>query len=119
MTLLNNLIDNNYISYGLFATTAGFIGYLVINSYFTPTVINTPNSPPTFNFTLDQLKDIEIHSQQETHKNLILDQLDNEGEFDEIFKQILTEEEYKQYQAELLDADNDFSQNLQDIFDLF
>ncbi len=34
------------------------------------------------------------------------------------FKNIFTEEEYEQYQAELLDADNDFSQNLQDIFDV-
>ena len=52
MTIFNNIIDNNYVIYGLLTTTIGFMGYLVIKSYLNSTVIETPNSPQTFNFTL-------------------------------------------------------------------
>jgi len=48
MTLFNNLIDNNYVIYGLFTITAGLTTYLVIKSYLYPSIIETP---PTFNFT--------------------------------------------------------------------
>jgi hypothetical protein len=123
MKILNYIIDNDYVIYGLIATTVGFIGYKFISSYAISTPIQTPNSPPTFNLTLDQLKEIEIQSEQETHKlslnqlKELKDRLDNEEELDDILKNILTEEQFKLYQAELLDPKNDFSDNLQDIFD--
>jgi hypothetical protein len=124
--LINNLLNNELVSIclisGIVCLTTGYF----IKSYLDSTHFQTPNSPPTFNFRLDQLKEIENQSQEESNKNLSLDQLkqleerlDNEGEFDDLFKEILTEEEYKQYQEELLDPENDFSQNLQDIFDNF
>jgi hypothetical protein len=96
MTLLNNLIDNNYVSYGLFATTAGFIGYLVIKSYFYTTVIQTPNSPPTFNFTLDQLKECGV----------ILDRgealaQEDRDKLDLDLQTIMGEEQYNQFNQEL------------------
>ena len=119
--IINNDLVYIYLISGIIIITTGCF----IKSYFYSTVIETPNSPPTFNFSLDQLKEIEIQSEQETHKKLSLEQskelediLDNEGDLNEFVKNIFTEEEYEQYQAELLDADNDFSQNLQDIFDV-
>lgn len=126
--IINNLLNNDLISICLISgivclTTGYFIKYKFLNS----SLIETPNSPPTFNFSLDQLKEIENQSQVESHKKGTLDQLkelkelkenlDNEGEVKDILKRRLTKEEYEQYQAELLDPDNDFSQNLQDIFD--
>lgn len=33
MTIFNYLIDNNYVFYGLFTTTVGFIGYKFVSSY--------------------------------------------------------------------------------------
>lgn len=126
--IINNLLNNDLITICLISgivclTTGYFIKYKILNS----TNIETPNSPPTFNFSLDQLKEIENQSQVESYKKGTLDQLkelkelkenlDNEGEVKDILKRRLTKEEYEQYQAELLDPDNDFSQNLQDIFD--
>ena len=128
--MTNLLVDNNYVIYGLLTTTIGFMGYLVIKSYLNSTVIETPNSPQTFNFTLDQLREIQdiLNNEGEfetpnlplkitTEQNKeVQDILDNEGELDDYFKQIFTTEEYNQYKAELLHPENDFSQNLQDIF---
>jgi len=128
--MLNYLIDNNYVIYGLLPTTVGFIGYLVIKSYFYPTIIETPQ---TFNITLEQLEEVQgiLDNEREyetpnlplkitTEQNKeVQDLLDNEGDLDEHLKQIFTKEQYDQYKAELLDPDNDFSQNLQDIFDNF
>jgi hypothetical protein len=33
MTILNFIIENDYVFYGLYATTAGFMGYKFISSY--------------------------------------------------------------------------------------
>jgi len=133
MFIFNNIIDNNYVFYSLFTTTAGLITYLVIKSYLNSSVIETPNSPQTFYFTPDQMSKIKdiLDNEEEyetpnfplkitTEQNKELqDILDNEGDLDEYLKQILTTEEYDQYKAELLNPDNDFSENLQDIFDNF
>src|SRR5947208_1601753 len=101
MTIFNNLIDNNYVIYGLFPTTVGLISYLVIKSYFYSTIIETPNSPQTFNLNLEQLKEVQVllenKGELETH-NLPLkitpeqnkevqDLLDNEGELEVYLKE--------------------------------
>jgi len=57
MLILNNLIDNQYVIYGSLTSTAGLITYLVIKSYFK--VIETPNSPPTFNLTHEQTQELQ------------------------------------------------------------
>jgi hypothetical protein len=125
-TILSNLIDNDVIVYSLCTVTICLITGFYIKSYFYSSIIEIPNSPPTFNFSLDQLKEIENQSEQESHKELSVEQieeledkLDKEEELDDIFKEILNEEEFKQYQSELLNPDVDFSDNLQDIFDKY
>ncbi len=86
--IINNDLVYIYLISGIIIITTGCF----IKSYFYSTVIETPNSPPTFNFSLDQLKEIEIQSEQETHKKLSLEQskelediLDNEGDLNEFF----------------------------------
>jgi len=132
MFIFNNIIDNNYVVYAVTITTISLISYLVIKS-FSSSIIETPNSPQTFNFTLEQLKELQDILDNEgefetpnlplkitTEQNKeVQDILDNEGDLDEYLKQILTTEEYDQYKTELLNPDNDFSENLQDIFDNF
>ena len=127
------LIDNNYVIYGLISCGVCLISGFFIKSYFYSTLIETPNSPKTLNFTLDQMREIQDILDNEgeyetpnlplkitTEQNKeVQDILDNEGELDDYFKQIFTTEEYNQYKAELLHPENDFSQNLQDIFDNF
>jgi hypothetical protein len=107
------LLNNDLILIGLCSISVCLITGYCINYYFSPIVISTSYSPPTFNISLDELKEIEIQSEQETDKNLSVDT----RELEDLLKEIFTEEEYNQYQAEMLVADNDFSQNLQDIFD--
>jgi hypothetical protein len=128
--LLNN--DLNLICVISVCLITGITGYF-IKSYFYSSVIETPNSPQTFNFTPEQLKEVQVllenKGELETpnlplkitpeQNKEVQDLLDNEGELDDYLKQIFTKEQYDQYQAELLDPDNDFSQNLQDIFDNF
>jgi len=109
-------INNDLVFYSLFISSGVLLTGLFIKSYFYPTVIETPYSPPTFNLTLQQLREIETPPLP-SNSSLVQDILDNEGDFNDIFKDILTEEEYNQYQTELLDPDNDFSENLQAIFD--
>ena len=115
MTLFNYILDNNYVIYGLFTTTAGFIGYLVIKSYFYPNIIQTPNSAPqTFNFNLEQLKEIQDILDEgdrlDKETNNKLDQLDQE------IQNILGEENYAEFNPEIQEFEDQFSQELPDIF---
>jgi|SRR5579864_692261 len=122
MTIFSNLINNDIIFYSLCTVTVCLITGFYIKSYFYSSIIEIPNSPPTFNLSLDQLKQIEKQSEQELsveQMEELEDKLDKEEELDEIFKEILNEAEFKQYQSELLNPDVDFSDNLQDIFDKY
>lgn len=98
----NDFLINNNLA--LISGIVIFItGYFFIKSKFlNSSEIET--SPLTSNSSVEQ----EIQTR-----------LDNEENLDDILKQILTKEEYDQYQAELLNPANDFSENLQVIFDSF
>lgn len=123
------LLDNNYVIYALFTSTVGFMGYLIIKSYFYSSIIDSPNSPQTFKLSPELLKECqeildnegeyEIPNLSPELNKEVQDTLDNEGELDDFLKNIFSEEEYNQYKEELLYPENDFSQNLQDIFDNF
>jgi hypothetical protein len=57
---MNYILNNNDLVIYTFCTISiCLITGFIIKSYFYSTVIQTPNSPQTFNFTLDQLKEIE------------------------------------------------------------
>jgi hypothetical protein len=126
-----NFIDNNLIVYSL-CTISGLIitGFYIKYYFYSTPVINTSYSPPTFNISLDQLKEIEIESEKKARDKFaqeLQDILDNENlpyqetqdQLDQVFKDYLTEEGYDQYRSELENVDNDFSEIIQDIFDIF
>lgn len=62
-------MDNDVILLGLCTITVCLITGFCIKYYFVTTEIETPNSPPTFNFTTNQLREIEIQAE-----NTIIDQ---------------------------------------------
>jgi hypothetical protein len=113
MTLINNLIDNNYIIYGLCTTTACFIGYLVIKSYFYSTIIETPNSPPTFNLSGEQMDTLnKIIEKWEELENVNEDIQNIIGE--EVFDRM--EHKFKNLENEIEDRFEDLEEELLDTF---
>jgi ribosomal protein S13 len=53
--LLNNDLDLICLISGIVCLTTGYF----IKSYFETTIIQTPNSPPTFNLTHEQIQELE------------------------------------------------------------
>jgi hypothetical protein len=111
MTIFNNLIDNNYVIYGLFPTTVGLISYLVIKSYFYSTIIETPNSPQTFNFTPEQFLSINSFLDQ----GGVLNKETNDR-LDQDLQTIMGEDDYNNFQDDLQAINNEFSQELLRVF---
>jgi hypothetical protein len=103
MTLFNTLIDNNYVIYTLTTTTVCLIIGLVIKYYFYSTVIETPNSPPIFNLTMDQIEEIqeifdkgdELDKEIPQNPNLDRDQ-DMLDQGDEEIKPIFNDDQLKE-----------------------
>lgn len=111
------------------------IGY--IKSYFYPTISETPNSPPTFNLTLEQLREAEAEVNQNQKFNFTPEQmkdikqkLDNgetldqetKDKLDEDFKNILGLENYAEFQADMQQIHADMENELQELLnnlDLF
>lgn len=107
------LIDNNYIIYGLCTTTACFIGYLVIKSYFYSTIIETPNSPPTYNLSGEQMDTLnKIIEKWEELENVNEDIQNIIGE--EVFDRM--EHKFKNLENELEDRFEDLEEELLDTF---
>ena len=115
MTIFNNLIDNNYIILSICTVSVCLItGYFIKRSYFSSTVNETPNSPQTFNFTSEQLKEI----------NYFLDEGNNldketQDKLDEDFKTLIGEDLYSDMTQELGEINNQFTQELAEIFTNF
>jgi hypothetical protein len=107
MTLINNLIDNNYIIYGLCTTTACFIGYLVIKSYFYSTIIETPNSPPTFNLSGEQMDTL----------NKIIERWEELENVNEDIQNIIGEEVFDRMEHNFEDLENKFEERFEDLED--
>lgn len=96
MQFINYLTDNNLIKYCFIATIPAVIAYFVLKPYFNSTEI--PDSPQTFNFTHDQIKEMLDRGEelnQETRELL-----------DEDFQLILGEEQ------EMMQALQDLFSNL-------
>ena len=110
MTIFNNIIDNNYIIYGLVLTTTGFITYLVLKSYFTTTIIDTPNSPKTFNFTPEQVSQINKFMEEGGVLNK-----ETSDKIDEDFKTVLGVN-HDQFQADTQLLEDELNRELEKIF---
>jgi hypothetical protein len=107
MTLINNLIDNNYIIYSLYTTTACFIGYLVIKSYFYSTIIETPNSPPTFNLTGEQMDTL----------NKIIEKWEELENVNEDIQNIIGEEVFERMEHKFQNLENEIEDRFEDLED--
>jgi hypothetical protein len=114
-TLLNHdLINNDLLLYYLIPCTICLISGFFIKSIFYPTDIKSPNSPETFNFTHQQLEEInEIMDRG--------DQLDQQTQdkLDEDFKNILGEEDYNNLNQQIKGIQNELENTLKDLFDSF
>lgn len=109
--MVNFLIDNNYVFYGLCSVSICLITGYFIKSYFYSTVIETPNSPQTFNFTNNQLNEIQdLLEQGEDLDPQIQEQLNQD------FQNILGEENFANFQQDVQDLETELVQQLQDIF---
>jgi hypothetical protein len=112
-----------YILISAISLISGFY----IKSYFF-TKVQTPNSPPTFNFTHEQIKEIndlldktnvfekdisEIN--QIAERGSVLDK-DLSDKLDEDFKNILGEEDYSDFTQEMQEIQDELQKALQDIF---
>jgi predicted PurR-regulated permease PerM len=105
--------NNDILFYGLFTGMVGAVGYLIIKSYFYSTVIETPNSPPTFNLSPNQIKELnEILDKGDKLDKEIQDKVDQD------FQTILGENA-DQFNQDIQEIQNDLENTLRDIFDSF
>jgi hypothetical protein len=111
--MLNNLLNNNLLNNdlviiclisGVVCLTTGYF----IKTFFYSSPINTPQ---TFNFTHEQLKEL----QHTLDKGDALDK-EIQDKLDQDIEQILGEENYAEFQQELQQIQADFDNQLQDIF---
>lgn len=56
---MNYQINNGLVFYSLFISTGVLLTGSFIKSYFYSTVIETPYTPPTFNYTPQQLREMD------------------------------------------------------------
>jgi|ERR1700722_1017923 len=108
---MNNLLNNDIIIYSLCTVTLCLITGYYIKSYFNSTVIESPNSPPTFNLNHEQIKEIQGILDKG-------DELDKEtrDKLDQDFKSILGPENHAEYQQEIQEIQDQLNQQIQDIF---
>jgi hypothetical protein len=112
MSLFNIIYDNsNIMFYSVFIGTASLLTVLFIKSYLVSTNIETPNSPPTFNFSQEQLNEVQAILDRG-------DQLDQETQdlLDQDLQTIMGEDLYNEMQADLQALDVEFANQLQDLF---
>ena len=111
--LMNYILNNDLVIYSLCSVTICLVtGYFIKSYLYSVSLSNqTPNSPPTFNFTLEELKQIE----DSLDNNNELDQ-ETKNKLDHDFKNMLGEEHYEEFTKEMQDINTDLTQQLQDIF---
>jgi hypothetical protein len=112
INVLNNNLDNEIVIYIMITTTVCFIGYLAIKSYLNITEIETPNSPPTYNLSGDQIETLnkiidrwdELEDVNEDIQNIICEEVfDRMEEKFETLENII-EERFQNLEEELLDT---------------
>jgi hypothetical protein len=86
-------------------------GYFLKSKILNPPINQTPNSPPTFNFTHEQIREINALLDD----GGVLNQETND-KLDQDLK-IMLGEEYENYQADILKIEEEFTSGLQLILD--
>nr|AWB36237.1 hypothetical protein [Lactarius sp. (in: basidiomycete fungi)] len=106
---MNNIINNELVFICLISSIVCLTTGYFIRSYIDSRVIETPNSPLTFNFTREQLQEV----QQLLERGEELDQ-ETQVKLDLDFKTILGDDFY-QFEAEMQEIHDQFSLELQQI----
>ncbi len=109
--MIENLLQNNFVSIYIISGVVCIITGYYIKSYFYSTVIETPNSPPTFNFNNEQIKEIQAILDKG-------DKLDKEKQeqLDQDFRAMLGDENYAEFTAEIEEIDLQMTQEISDLF---
>ena len=121
MFILDTISSNNMLLQGLCSITVCLIIGFGLKSYITSRIVETtdsqsPQFPQTFNFTIEQLAEIEAA----LDRGEVLDE-ELQAELDQDFEQVLGEN-YAQYQAEVAQIQTNLQAELFDILnnmDLF
>jgi hypothetical protein len=108
---MTDLLNNDLIIYSICTVSVILVTGLIIQYYFINKTIETPNSPPTFNFTSAQLRELD----QEFEKGKKLDD-ETLHKVEEDFSKILGEEDYDKYNQEVQQIQDDFNKELDNIF---
>lgn len=110
---MNTLLNNDIVFYSFCTITVCLLTGFYIKYYFYSSVIETPNSPPTFNLTLEQLKEMQDILDRED----ILD-LETNDNLDQDFQNILGDENEVDFQSEIEENSHEFSDDFQSILDV-
>jgi hypothetical protein len=111
MNILNYITEYN-LAYYLVPVTVGILGYIFIKSYLNPTVDQTPNEPQTFNFTPEQMREINVFLDNDG----VLNQETNE-KLDQDLKTIMGEENYNNFIQESKQIEEEMLKSIQDILE--
>jgi hypothetical protein len=110
--LINNLLNNDLVSICLISGIVCLTtGYFIKTKFLNSSVIETPNSPITFNFNQDQLKEIQgILDRGDKLDKEIEDKLDKD------LQTIMGEEDYAKFTQEIQEIEDEFTNELQELF---
>ena len=109
--MIENLLQNNFVSIYIISGVVCIITGYYIKSYFYSTVIETPNSPPTFNLNKLQIKEIQaiLDKGEELNK-------ETQEKLDQDFRAMLGDENYLEFKAEIDEIDLQMTQEISDLF---
>jgi hypothetical protein len=104
------ILNNDLVIICLTSTVCFTIGYFYISKFWNSTPIQTPNSPQTFNFSHDQIKEIN----DLLERGGVLNQ-ETQDLLDQDLQTMMREDLYNEMQGELQQIENQFTQELQDL----
>lgn len=118
--ILNKIENNILINYNLeiiclvsVIGLASSIYFLYNSSYFNSTDhIHTPDSPPTFNFTHNQIRELN----ELLDSGVVMDK-ETSDKLDQDIKTMMGEEDYNAFTHELEEINNQFISEFNDILD--
>lgn len=102
--ILTHYSDSDLAIYTISTATVCFIGYLVIKSYFYNATIETPNSPPTFNLSGEQIETL----------NKILDRWEDLENVNEDIQTIIGEEVFDRMEQKFETLENKIEERFDD-----
>jgi hypothetical protein len=108
---MNNSLDNDLVFICVISSIVCLTtGYYIKSKFLNSSVIETPNSPRTFNLTPDQLQELK----DILDLGDILDK-ENQDKLDPDFANILGKEDYDNFNQEIPELEDIFQKVLEDL----